>query len=432
MKTIPRLAPLALLATCASLALGCGGPVRRALTVSWTFGGGLTCAQAGIASIRVQIPGQLLSPDTFACSAGAGQVTTGADLGSFLRGDYSITVSGLDSAGGVLAQLTRGFQIAGDTKLSLDVPLTSITLRWTFAGMTCAAAGNPIVQVILDGQPLTDANGVINLPCSQRAIDNSVQDGIAVSPLDPGTHTFGFTAFVNGQAAYSLQGYTATAVAGQDTAFAPDLSAVQATSATASLRWTFAGLSCAEGQVTTVRINVDGASAGEVPCSSGGTDGGVVNGLSEGTHALRIIGFRAASGGSFTVYDSAPVNASFYVGKSTYVPIDAAASAPAVGNATLTFAVAQGGPACTTSGPTVTSKLTSPGGATQTLTAACGSGLVFCDSRFGSCPSGSLPGLLPGLWNIAASAPGSGKTYTSTGSFAVANQATQGYTLTLQ
>jgi hypothetical protein len=432
MKTIPRLAPIALLATCASLALSCGGPARRELTVSWTFGGGLNCAQAGIASIRVQIPGHVLSPDTFTCSPGAGQVTTGADLGSFLGGAYSLTVSGLDSAGGVAAQVTRSFEIAGDTNLTVDVPLTSITLRWTFAGMTCAAAGNPIVQVTLDGQPLTDANGQVNLPCSQRAIDNSLQDGIAVSPLDPGAHTFGFTAFVNGQAAYSLQAYTTTAVAGQDTGYAPDLAAVQATSATASVHWTFAGLSCAEGQVNSVRINVDGTSAGEIPCSSGGADGGVVNGLSEGTHSLKIIGFRAASGGSFTVYDSAPVSASFYVGKSTYVPIDAAASAPAVGNATLTFAIAQGGPACTASGPTVTSTLTAPGGATQTLTAACGSGLVFCDSRFGSCPGGSRPGLLPGLWSITSSAPGAGKTYTSTGSFAVANQAAQGYTLTLQ
>ena len=434
MKTIPRLAALALLSTCASLALGCGGPVRRELTVSWTFGGGLTCAQAGIASIQVQIPGEALNPDTFACSAGSGQVTTGADLGSFLRGGYSITVSGLDLAGGVAAQLTQGFQIDGvrDTNLSLDVPLTSITIRWTFAGMTCAAAGNPVMQVTLDGQPLTDVNGAVNLPCSQRALDNSMQDGIAVSPLDPGVHTFAFTALVNGQAAYGLQGYTATAVAGQDTAVAPDLPAVQATSASASVGWTFAGLSCAEGQVTSVRVDVDGASAGEVPCSSGGSDSGVINGLSEGTHALRIIGFRAVSGTSFTVYDSAPVTATFYLGKNTYVPIDAAASSPAIGNATLTFAVAQGGPTCTGSGPTVTSTLTSPGGATQTFTAPCGSGLVFCDSRIGSCPAGSLPGLLPGLWSIAASAQGSSRTYTSNGTFAVANQFAQGYTLTLQ
>jgi hypothetical protein len=434
MKTIPRLAALALLSTCASLAVGCGGPVRRELTVSWTFGG-LNCAQAGIASIQVQIPGEVLSPSTFACTAGSGQVTTGADLGRFLRGDYTITVSGLDSAGGVAAELTQGFQIDGvhDTNLSLDVPLTSVTIRWTFAGQTCAAAGNPTVQVTLDGQPLTDANGVADLPCSQRALDNSMQDGIAVSPLDPGTHTFAFTAFLNGQAAYSLQGFTATAVAGQDTAVAPDLPAVQATSASASMQWTFTGLSCAEGQVTSVRVDADSVSAGEVPCSTAGVDGAVINGISEGTHALRIIGFRAVSGNSFTVYASAPVTASFFVGKNTFVSVDAAASAPAIGNATLTFAIAPGGPSCTASGPAVTSTLTSPSGAAQPpVTVPCGNGLFFCDPRIGSCPAGSLPGLVPGLWIISASAPGSGKTYTFTGSFAVANQAAQGYTVTLQ
>lgn len=433
MTPIPRLAALALFATCASIAAGCGEPVRRQLTVSWTFNG-LTCAQAGIASIQVQVAGEALSPDTFACSAGPGQVNGGADLGRFLRGDYTITVSGLDAAGIVAAQLTQAFQIDGasDTNLALDIPLTSLTIRWTFAGMSCAAAGNPILQVMLDGLPLTDASGGVNLPCAQRASDNTMQDGIGVTPLDGGTHTFAFTAFVNGQAAYSLQGYTAIATLGRNTAVAPDLAAVQPTSATASVAWSFAGLSCAEGLVTTVRVDVDGASAGELPCSGTGGDGGVIKGLSEGMHALRIIGFRAASGTSFTVYESTPVRASFYVGKSTWVPIDAAATAPAVGNATLTFAVAAGGPACTASGPTVSSTLTSPGGAKQTFTGPCGSGLVFCDGRVASCPAGALPGLSPGLWSIAATAQGGSKAYTSSGSFAVANQAQQGYTLTLQ
>ncbi|GAC1340916.1 MAG: hypothetical protein NVS2B9_13070 [Myxococcales bacterium] len=433
MTPFPRLVAPALLFTCAAASAGCGSPVRRELTVSWTFGG-LTCAQAGIARIQVQIPGEVLSPDTFACSAGAGQVTTGADLGGFLRGAYTVTVSGLDPAGAVVAQLSQAFRIDGsaDAHLALDVPLTTLTVRWTFAGRSCAAAGNPIVQVTLDGQPLTDAAGSPNLPCAQRAFDGSLQDGIAIAPLDARTHTFGFTAFVNGSAAYSLQGFTAAATPGQDVVVAPDLAAVQATAATASVRWTFAGLSCAEGQVSTVRVDVDGVRVGELPCTGAGGDGGAITGLAEGTHALRIIGFRAAGASSTTVYESGPVSAGFYVGKSTYVPIDAAPSAPAVGEATLTFAVAAGGPACTGSGPTVTSTLTSPAGGKQTFSGPCGNPLVFCDSRLGPCPAGALPGLAPGVWTIAATAPGAGRTYAAGGTFAVANQAQQGYTLTLQ
>jgi hypothetical protein len=197
--------------------------------------------------------------------------------------------------------------------------------------------------------------------------------------------------------------------------------------------WSFSGLPCTDALVDTVRVYVDGLNAGEPACANGG---GTVSSLTEGSHTVRIVGFRAG----VTEYESAAVAANFYAGRTTNVAIDAAASPPAVGTATLGFQFPTGGPDCSGSavipiGYTLTDPSNVQRAPAQTT---CGggpgrTGVVFCDPRVTSCPAGSQPGLTPGLWIISARTQNtSGRVYTANYSFAVANAAEWQYTLLFQ
>src|SRR5437870_7531606 len=131
-RLVPALA-LALAAAC--------GPVRDDLTVDWTFGG-KSCTEAGVAFITVHIDGEVLNPDHFTCA----QADKGAYLGRYLTGTYTLTVSGLDASQNVIYQSTVQVQVKrGGTEVAVDAAPSSsdgsATLRWTFGGKTCAAAG---------------------------------------------------------------------------------------------------------------------------------------------------------------------------------------------------------------------------------------------------------------------------------------------------
>ena len=133
MRSIALVTFAALLATSS---VSCG-PVRREVELSWTFAG-KTCAQVGVASIRVAVNNEVLTPDTFPCSSGGNQVNTGAELGAFLLGRYDFTVQGLDASGQVAYQDTQTFRVAdvGLNQFTIDALVgsggSSAVLAWTF------------------------------------------------------------------------------------------------------------------------------------------------------------------------------------------------------------------------------------------------------------------------------------------------------------
>jgi hypothetical protein len=385
-------------------AAACGSPTRGDLTVLWTFNGGHSCAEVGVASIQVDVAGEVLSPNTFACSSG-----NGAFLGRYFAGSYTVTLTGLDSGGAVLYQQSQTVQVvAAGTTVTIDVGgarVGSATLHWTFGGSSCAASGVSVVHVSVDGQIIADAANNADLPCAQAGVD-----GVAISPLAPGPHSFDLTGYVNGRIAYALQGTQITVVAGKDTSANVNLPAAAPTSATADVRWSFAGMSCADARVDTVHVFFDprpdgtgGVDSGVVACSTLGNDGAIFDGVSAGTHSVAVTGIR----GNLIVYQTrAPASASFQIGLTSKLVVSADAASPARGGVALTWQFPAGGPSCT--GPSSTAisyQLTDPNGQTSAFQPApCGAGATALDFCWTGSSTGACPGLMPGYWTINATA----------------------------
>ncbi|MGZ6125721.1 MAG: hypothetical protein ACXWLR_12225 [Myxococcales bacterium] len=308
------------------------GPSRSEVVVYWTFGG-LSCADAGVATIQVDVAGEVLTPNQFTC-AQAGQ---GASLGRYLYGNYQLTVSGFDANAALTYQVTQTLTVRGGSNntFAVDVPQVAatsgdVTLHWTFSGKTCAAAGITVVHASVDGIVLTDVNGAADLPCSQSGVD-----GTTVSPLSPGQHSFDLVGVdAAGTARYALNGYSAIAVAGQNAIYNPDLAPAAPTTASANLTWTFDGKSCATAIVDHVTIlvdpNPDGtagpntANAGTVACNTSGTDGAGVEGITPGTHSFSILGIRTLSDGPHLIYRTHnPPSRTFAIGLITDVVVSA-------------------------------------------------------------------------------------------------------------
>ena len=220
----------------AALAAAACGPTRSwvPLEVDWTFGG-KDCLSAGVAKIQIDIANETLTPNQFTC-AEAGQ---GASLGDFLAGPYSATVTGFDSGGNIVYQSTRTLSVrpTGPNVITFDAAPTTGTasLRWTFAGKTCDAAGVATVSVSLDNQVITDAQGHPDLPCK----DGTVQ-GSTIGPLSPGSHTFALAA-KSASSDYAAANVNITVAAGQDTLVPVDLALTASAppKASAEVRWNF-------------------------------------------------------------------------------------------------------------------------------------------------------------------------------------------------
>jgi len=290
-----RILMLSLLAAAAAC-----GPSRAKVVVIWTFGG-LSCADAGVATIQFDIAGEVLTPNQFTCAQAQG----GADLGNYLLGRYELTVSGFDANGTLTHQVTQTLDVrrGGENDFNVDVPQVAassgdVTLHWTFDKKSCSQAGITVVHASVDGQVLTDGNNNPDLPCSSSGVD-----GTTVSPLSPGQHTFDLVGVDGGgQSKYALNGFNVTVVAGQNAVYNPDLAPAAPTTASANLTWTFSGQSCATANITQVTIlvdpNADGtqgpqtANAGTVNCNTAGTDGAGVEGLTPGFHSFAILGSR--------------------------------------------------------------------------------------------------------------------------------------------
>lgn len=425
---------------------GCGTP-REPVQVNWTFGG-KTCLDAGIANIVVGLSGQTLVPDQFACQIG-NNVTTGANLGTYYRGHYTLTITGFDSAGTAIYQGSTSIDVhrpsqaeisaSGGDVFAIDVPAVAVvpgsggsaTLRWTFGGQGCAAAGVTLVHVTLDNQPLTDVHNSADLPCSQ-AVNGTQVDGIAVSPLPAGTHSFDIIGYVSGQASFQLNGLVVTVSDGRDTSVSPDVPAANVGSA--QLSWTFVGMSCAEADVTTVQVFVDpnadgsgGTDAGTVPCTNSGVEGVAVSPLSPGNHSFAISGIRHAGGVDQLVYQTThPASATFQAARSTAVPVVAVASSPGLGGVALTWLLPSDVTGCAGQNASipVNYSLTAPGASAPQApqTGSCGAGVLGVDFCWHGAPTAQCLGLAPGVWTVTASMSISGHTYSATGAlFPVAN-----------
>lgn len=313
-----RLLALALFAATAC------GPTREEVVVNWTFGS-QPCAAAGVATIQVDIAGQVLTPNQFTCA----QASVGADLGAYLPGTYQITVTGLDGAGTAIYQTTQNIVVRGNRNVfTIDAVSTSgsANIAWTFGGKSCAAAGVTVVNVNVDGQPLTDAQNNKNLPCSQNNLD-----GLSVAPLLPGQHSFDFAAYGASNSYYARSGVTLTVNQGQDTSVSVDVPAATPTTAGADVSWTFSGSkTCAQVGVDHVYVVLDpaangsgGTAVGDTACAGMGgapVTGMSINGIASGQHSFAV---RGAQQNTLLYYTHQPVSTQFFAGLVTRVAVDA-------------------------------------------------------------------------------------------------------------
>jgi hypothetical protein len=263
-----RLVTAALLAA----ATAACGPTRQwvPVEVDWTFGG-KSCVDAGVAKMQIDIDGEILTPNVFYCAPGsANDASLGADLGTFLPGPYTTTVTGFDSAGNIIFQSTKVVQVLQVARnvIHFDAAPTTgtATLRWTFAGKNCDAAGVTTVRVSVDNQVITDAQNNPNLPC-KLAVMGGTLEGTTIGPLSPGSHTFALAA-QSASANYAIDNVNLTVTVGQDTSHSVDLPVAARTTASADVRWNFqpGAKSCLDVGADHIYVVFDPAADG-----SGGT-----------------------------------------------------------------------------------------------------------------------------------------------------------------
>jgi hypothetical protein len=431
MDQLPRSLPTAALLAAAALATACGVPVRAPVEVDWTFAG-KGCADAGVATIRFAVAGEVVSPDTYTCA----EANKGVNIGSYLLGFYQITVQGLDSLGTLAFEKTANVEVRNTNNLFLidaDAVASNpngdgtLTLLWQFNGQTCAQSGVTTVHVKLDGQAVTDGANNPDLPCSA-----SGTDGTSISSVSPGSHTIDLVGLKGSQLAYSLMGVSAAVQANADTRLTPNLLPSSSSGTSAYIHWTFAQLSCADAKVDSVRVFVDGQQQSpDYPCSASGADAGTVPIASSGNHTLTLQAIRTA--GNALVYATTQgTTAAFSTGLTTQVLIDAPASSPGVGGIKLTWS----GGVCDGASPaSLNYTLHAPDGhSTISGSVSCSSApaqhsFTICNPAGASCPAGSA-GLAAGNWTIDASATSGGTTSTATAApFAVPNAETGAATI---
>jgi hypothetical protein len=395
---------------------GCSDPGRADLAVQWTFGG-RSCDQAGVATIHVEIPNELLTPSDYACQEPGG-IVTGAQLGRFLYGNYSITVIGYDAGGAEVGRASQSFTVhSGDNVVTVDVPLPpqgSVTLTWDFAGQGCAQAGITSVSVDADGFLVLNENGGIQLPCSQSGVA-----GVQIFGLSPGSHFFDVVAMRGSTPAFYLQDISAAVADGQDTPVGASLQPGPVPGPIADVFWSFAGgvfggMFCDEAQVDTVRLFLDpagngsgGTLVGDFPCTQNQVDGVSLTNVSAGNHTFAATGFRSGR----IVYQTArSAGNQFVAGLHGTVDLNVDAVGAGTGSATLQWDFSAVGGACQ---GTINWKLTDPTGGTQSGTAGCTSstGLLV--------PTGSIAG----VWEIDATATAGGSAVRASFLFAVPNAA---------
>jgi hypothetical protein len=396
-------APLTAMAGFAAAAVfgsGCGDPARGNLEVNWTFAGN-SCLAAGVHTIQVDIAHELLTPNQFSCDLGGGTIAGGANLGTYLAGQYTITISGLDNDGVVLYQTRQDIAIQrGDNVLQIDVPKVpggSISLSWKFASLDCVQAGVTSVRMSLDGALITDQGGSVDIPCRSNGAD-----GTSISPVEPGSHRLDLVGMRSGVPSYWLPAVQVSVVDGVATSVNVNLPVGQPASATADVSWDalasgggFAlgaqgAMTCSEAQVDVVRIafdpNPDGSGGmllGDFACDTGGIEGTQLS-VPAGTHSFGISAIR----GSAIVYQTThPASARFELGLLSNVDVDADPVGNRLGSAVLNWDFSPASAACP-----VAYTLTDPSGTKQTGSTPCGTNAV------------QVAGATSGLWSVDATA----------------------------
>jgi len=302
-------------------------PTRVPVEVDWTFGG-KSCADAGVATIQIDMDGELLDPNRFACD----QAGTGVNLGAFLVGPYSVTVTGFDADGNVIYQTTQTIQVRNSRAtnvFTIDAAPTTgtATLHWTFGGKSCAAAGVTGVNISVDDKVITDAGG---FPCSNPNSAGVLVDGSTIGPLAPGSPTFALAAHGSNGAYYAVDNVAISVAAGADTAVSVNVPVATPSSASAEVRWTFtSGKTCADVGVDHIYVYFDppasgswGKSVADTACAGIGgpvTEMQIVD-VPDGQHSFAIQGTR---GGQLTYYTHHPVQTLFTAPFTTAVDVTA-------------------------------------------------------------------------------------------------------------
>ena len=179
-------------------AAACGSSSGE-LEVDWTFDG-VSCADAQVAFIQIDIANEVLSPNQFTCQ----EASLGANLGVYYAGDYHLTVTGLVANGSVTHQVTQTLRVVGGKKNSFaggaclrrespcddgldnDADGKTDCADSDCDGKTCAAANVNNVTILVD--PDANGSGGVNagtVPCNAFGTD-----GASVENLTPGNHTF--------------------------------------------------------------------------------------------------------------------------------------------------------------------------------------------------------------------------------------------------
>jgi hypothetical protein len=212
-----RAASTAVLVLAAVALSACGDPQRGRVRVFWTFAG-QNCQQAGVATIQVDIPGEVLTPNQFVCTNPDNSANIGADLGFYFFNTYTLTVTGLSADGVATYQGSQTFTVNGDVDLNIDLqrqPSTFATadVSWDalsstggFApgangAMTCSEAQVDMVRIFVDGTALND------IPCASSGVEGAI-----VEPLTAGNHSFTISAFRNVAGTLTLVYQSAAAV----------------------------------------------------------------------------------------------------------------------------------------------------------------------------------------------------------------------------
>jgi hypothetical protein len=159
----------------------------------------------------------------------------------------------------------------------------SVTIQWTFAGGSCAAASVNNVTVQIGAITAT-------VPCTDPTTG---VDGATIAGIPGGTQSYALSATANDGAAtlYEASG-TFSILAGLDNNVGTINLAPQTSTASVAFQWTFAGSTCVGANVDLVQIAIAGTTI-QVGCidAASGVAGVTLSGIPLGTQNFTLTGY---------------------------------------------------------------------------------------------------------------------------------------------
>ncbi len=290
-----------LLALPCALALGCGGlvPTDRLshggavagdITFEWTFAH-QTCSQASVSKVQITLLAsdgtpqalppyfgyQGYAPGEFPCDSGG---VEGVTLTNFAPDTYSYTLNGLDANRTLLYTAAGTVTVNGSQTVTVNltaVPTATLTVKWTFGGLSCAQANVTSVQITLNDEPPVTA------PCTGDIGDGVVLKHLALNT----TYQIRLRSIDNLPPTNGLSHYALSTSAIASTTNPPPLSVdLQWAAASLRVQWTFGatfGSDCTLAGVGGVLLRLQDTATGQyatangqlgecVPCSSNELD----------------------------------------------------------------------------------------------------------------------------------------------------------------